>query len=463
MFIGREVELKVLKNKYKNDNFELGIIYGQRRIGKTSLILESAKSYKHIYLLSRSTSYQDNLLYFNNEYKKFLNSSLPLNFTSIDEILLSLKELSKNQKLIVIIDELPFLAKVYPGIVSFLQGYTDALKRENINMKLILSGSDVSFMLDLLENKAKPLYQRATFRIHVLPMIFSDAAKMLENIDDFDKVKYLSIFGNRPYYLEKIDKNKSFDENIIELCFSNNSILIDAPNITLPLGYSGNSAYISILTAISNRKHKVKEIADYLQLDSKVLSTYLKRMSDSESVEKRETFNGNHKTNYYEISDPFIRFYYKLIFLNIEDIQRGLGKEIFKSNLKVIDSIIEHGFEDVVNSYMDEKNLNGELNAIYHSFKKYSVDNSILGRSVEIDGLSESLDKRSLLVIEAKYRNKDISLKVLNHLKESASIFSGYKNKVYYLFSKTSFADDLVRHKSENIKLISLADMFTMK
>ena len=64
----------------------------------------------------------------------------------------------------------------------------------------------MSFMVDLLENKAKPLYQRSTFKIHVKPMVFSDAVEMLKGLSNLDIIKYLSIFGNRPYYLDKINK-----------------------------------------------------------------------------------------------------------------------------------------------------------------------------------------------------------------------------------------------------------------
>ena len=461
MFVGRKDELDVLKSKYESDGLEVGLIYGQRRIGKTSLIIESVKNYNHIYFLSKETTYQDNLSYFNGVFKKYSGIALPIRFETFDELFESLKEYAKKERLVLILDELPFLAKVYPGIISFLQGYIDDLKRNDVNMKIILSGSDISFMVDLLKNKSKPLYQRATFRIHVLPMVFSDASRMLIGFDDNDKIKYLSLFGNRPYYLEKLDSKKSFDENIAQLCFSSDSILIDAPNLTLPRGYSNNGTYIAILTAIANRNHRVKDIADELRIDSNALATYLKRMVDGESIEKKETFNGNQKTNYYEISDPMIRFYYGLIYPNLEDIQRRLGKKIYAFNKERINSVIDHGFEDVVNSYMDELNRNGKLNRTYHSFKKYVADNSRLNRSIEIDGLAESLDKKHLLVIEAKYHNKNVSLKVLNHLKESVSIFvEKYKGIEYYIFSKTSFADDLLNLNEADVKLFTLQEMF---
>ena len=461
MFIGRDEEVKTLKEKLSNDLIEIGIIYGQRRIGKTSLIIESMKPFNHFYYLARDTSLQENLDALNIEISKYLGLPSFTSFTTIDEAFNNLLK-TVDKKTVIVIDELPFLAKVYPGLISYLQGLIDSYKSNGKTLKLLLSGSDSSFMVDLLTNKAKPLYQRATFKLHVTPMIFSDALKMLEGFDNVDKAKYLSIFGNRPYYLEKLNKNKSFEDNIKELCFSNTSILIDAPNITLPIGYSNNSTFISILSTISKRKHKIQEIASSLHIDDRSLSTFLKRMLDAESIEKRDLFNGNKKSVYYEISDPFIRFYYSVIFPYLSDIERGFKNEVFSINIERINKIIEHGFEDVVNSYIHELNITHKLPYIYRDVKKYVVDNSILGRSVDIDGLSESFDKKHLLIIEAKFRDKDISKEVLDHLKESASIFKGYQTKTYYLISKKGFADNIKALNDNNVKLITLQSMMNL-
>lgn len=459
MFIGRENELSILKSRLNSPNYELGIIYGQRRIGKTSLIIEATKEFDSLYFLSRDDSYQNNLSYFSDVYRQYLNLPYSPSFKTFDELFNTIVESSK-KKLVIVIDELPFLAKSYPGILSYLQLLCDKLKRENRDIKIVLSGSDMSFMMDLLNNKAKPLYQRSTFKIHVLPMLFSDAAKMLDGINNIDTIKYLSIFGNRPYYLDKIDKNKTFEDNIISLCFDDGSILLDAPNLTLPLGYVTNSTYIAILVALANHKNRVKEISDQLHIADNALSIYLSRMLEGGSIEKRTMFKGSQRTNYYEISDPFIRFYYRVMYMSLMDIERGLGESVYKTKQTIIEDIINHGFEDAVISYLDELNRNNNLPNTYHSFQKYKVDNSKLGRSIEIDALSDSLDGTSLLAVEAKFKNKNLSLQVLEHLKENVSLFAkNFKNVDYYLFSKSSFGNDLLNLKDNNVHLISLETM----
>ena len=142
------------------------------------------------------------------------------------------------------------------------------------------------------------------------------------------------------------------------------------------------------------------------------------------------------------------------------NIERSLGEEIFKNNINIIENVICHGFEDVVNSYMDELNEKNELPFVCNPFKKYDASNSQLGRPIEIDGLADSLDNTRLLVTEAKFKNENISIEVLNHLKESTSIFNGkYKEIYYYLFSKTSFTNELSTMNSKYVKLFTLDDM----
>ena len=460
MFIGRKKELEVINTRLDSGDFELGVIYGQRRIGKTSVILESLKGREHIYFLARQDNYQRNLDYFTEECVRCFSIPYPVRFGSFDALFDFVIDRAKGKKFAIVIDELPFLAKSYPGIVSYLQKVSDDCKREGRPIKIILSGSDSSFMVDLLSDKAKPLYQRATFKIHVKPMVFSDAARMLEGFSSVDAASYLAIFGNRPYYLEKLSKDKTFERNLIDLCFDSSSILVDAPNMTLPIGYSSNSTFVSILTTISDHKQRVKEIADVLHIDDNALSTFLKRMLAGESIEKRETFNGNRKTVYYEISDPFIRFYYRAIYPNLPNIERGLGAEVYHSILPVIENAVSRGFEDVVNSYMDELNGEGKLPHVYNQFKKFTADNSPLGRSVEIDGLADSLDGRHLLAIEAKFKSKNLSKEVLDHLIESVSLFAGKYESVHYcLFSKTGFSEDLLSLNDRSVSLVSLDDM----
>lgn len=458
MFYGRKEELKELKERYSSNKWEVGIIYGQRRIGKTALILESIKNTKHMYVLCANTTNEDNKRIFSLELNKLLDLPSSYIYQEWSDIFDSLSNYISKNRLIIVIDELPFLEKVYPAIVSNLQSFID--KNHNNNLKLILSGSDMSFMEDLIHNKAKPLYQRNSFQIQLGDLMFSESLEFLKGFKNEDIIKYLSIFGGKPLYLEMLDKNKSFEENIKSIFFHKYGYLLDAPLMVLPVSWGNSGTYTMILKSIAHKQLNLTDIARYLNESVTTISPYITRMLNAHILQKKETFKGNQKSRYYKISDRMLDFYYGVVYDDLEDIKQGNGDSIIKKNKDKIISYISHGFEDVVIDYMNELNKKGRLPDTYREFRKYEVSNSKLNRSVEIDGIAESItDKKGLIVIEDKFRDKDISVEVLNHLKESVSIFEAYNNIHYYLFSKKSFTKELLKLKDKNVHLIDINEM----
>ena len=293
--------------------------------------------------------------------------------------------------------------------------------------------------------------------MNIKKLYYSDALKFLDGLTVEDKIKYLSVFGEHPFYLEMIDKSKSFEENLYNLLFSRFGNLVDAPDKVLPTASKDQNTYNTILKAIAHRKRTNKEIAEYIGKDPNYVASYLPKLCDNEIIEKRESFNRNQKMNYYEISDQLIRFWYRFVFDNKEDILQNMGRAIYDEKKEDIALFLSVGFENVALSYLSEKNMKGELEYCYGIIRGYKADNSKLGRSVELDGLASGIGKAKnrLLVAECKYRKKALSLSVLEHLKESLSIFPTEFYDIY-LFSKSGFAEDILAVKDSAVHLISL-------
>ena len=460
MFYGRKEELIELNDRYNSQKFEMGIVYGSRRIGKTSLLREFIKDKKAIYFQAKESNELDNRTSFSNKINELLNIPYTYIYPSFSDAFDAIIKYVKNNNFVIVIDEIAYLSQAYKGFLSELQ-YNIDHKFKETKIKLILSGSSISFMRDIIKNKRGPLFQRSTFQINVKKMLYSDANLFLEGCDKEEKIKYLSIFGEHPFYLEMIDKNKTFEENIYHLLFNKFGNLLDAPDKVLPSASKDQNTYNAILRAIAHRKRTNKEIAEYVGKEPNYVAAYLPKLINNEIIEKRESFNRNQKMNYYEISDNLISFWYRFIFDNKEEILQNMGKLVYEENREEIDKFISLGFENVSISYLSEKNIKGLLPYYYNVIRNYKVDNSRQGRSIELDGLATGIgkSKNRLLVLECKYRNKQLSLKDLEHLKESLSIFA-YEYYDIYLFSKSGFAKDLLELEDSSIKLITLDNMF---
>ena len=459
MFIGRKEELAELSTRFDSGRFEMGVVYGSRRIGKTSLLKEFIKDKAAFYFQAKESSELDNRTAFSVEVNKVIGVPYSFVYPSYSDGFDALLKYADGKPFVIVIDEIAFISQSDKGFLSELQFNIDH-KFKATEVKLILSGSTISFMKDIIKDKTGPLFQRSTFQMHVKKLIYSDALAFLDGLPAEEKIRYLSIFGEHPFYLEMIDKSRSFDENVFNLLFSRFGNLIDAPNKVLPSASKDQNTYNTILKAIAHRRRTNKEIAEYIGKDPNYVASYLPRLIDNEIIEKRESFNRNQKMNYYEISDNLIRFWYRFVFDNREEIEQNMGKVIFDENLSEINLFISIGFEDVALSYLTEKNVKGELGCYYEVIRGYKVDNSKLGRSIELDGLAKGIGKAKnrLLVAECKYRNKALSLAVLDHVRESLSIFTAEYYDIY-LFSKVGFADDLLALNDPLVHLISITDM----
>lgn len=460
MFIGREEELKELEARLSSGHFEMGVVYGSRRIGKTSILKEFVKGRRAFYFQAKESNELDNRTAFSMAVNNCIGIPYSMVYQSFSDGFDELLKYAGDEPFVIIIDEIAFLAKSDKGIMSELQYCIDH-KFKGKQIKFILSGSNISFMKDILQDKRAPLFQRSTFQINVKKMYFSDALQFLDGVDANDKLNYLAIFGEHPFYLEMIDKTKSFDENLRKLLFSRFGNLVDAPDKVLPSASNDQNMYNTILKAIAHRKRTNKEIAEYIGKEPNFVAAYLPKLVENEVIEKRESFNRNQKMNYYEISDNLIRFWYRFIFDNKEEILLNMGEQILESYNEQIDLFISRAFEDVALSYLSELNIKRKLAYNYGIIRGYKVENSKLGRSIELDGLARGIGNASnrLLVVECKYRNKLFTFEMFEHLKESVSIFSEYEYYDYYLFAKNGFDAKLLANK--NLHLLSIEDILS--
>ena len=459
MFYGRKNELEKLESEYLKPN-SLCSIYGSRRIGKTSLINEFIKDKKCIMFQAKEVSNKDNLKSFSYKILENFNRDDEYSYSTWEKAFDAAISFFKNEKGVIVIDEYPYLVKSYNGITSIIQDVFDN-KIKNSNIMLILSGSNLSFMERELNDKQSPLYKRTTLKMKINKLPFDEAILFLQNYSNEDKMKFLCMFGEYPYYLSKIDNNLSFEDNVKHLLFNENSILLDVPKLVLSNSSREQGFYNSILLALAGKKKGLTEISTLMNEETTKVNKYIKTLIDAEIIIKKEMFNSQRQTYYY-IVDPILRFYYKYLLKNIDKIEAGYGLMLYERLKKDINQFISYSFEDVSISYMEYLGRKGKLNGIYYPIQNLIIEKSELGRSIEIDGIAKDGD--SIIVIECKYTNDKRTIKDFEKMKENTSIkmFSSIKKIEYYILSKSGFDESLLNIKDDNLHLISLDDMFSI-
>lgn len=204
-FYCRDEELRKLNKRYENGKFECVVIYGRRRVGKTALINEFCKDKPTIFFSALNTTGKENLEALSKAIMSFErpNAESSPEFTTYDAALDELTALSKEQRIVFVIDEYPYLAKAKPAISAMLQHIIDHKWTES-QMYLILCGSSMSFMESQVLGKESPLYGRRTAQFKIMPLDYRETAVFHPNLSEEDNALIYGITGGVPHYINKL-------------------------------------------------------------------------------------------------------------------------------------------------------------------------------------------------------------------------------------------------------------------
>lgn len=278
MFIGREHELNTLNKLYNSDKFEFAVIYGRRRVGKTALISEFTKDKDTIFFTGVETNAKQNLDNFSRcimEYNTGIASGASYN--SFQMALEYVFELAKTKRIVLVIDEYPYVARASKSLASTLQLLIDKNKDAS-KLFLILCGSSMSYMEDHVLAYKAPLYGRRTAQFKINPFEFLEACRYFENFSDEDKALAYGIVGGTPQYLMQLDDKLSIEENIKNTHLNPSSSIFEEPTNLLKHEVREPAIYNAVITAIATGSSKMNEISNKIDEDTSVCATYIKNL-----------------------------------------------------------------------------------------------------------------------------------------------------------------------------------------
>ena len=446
MFVGRHQELEQLNQAYQENDFQFTVIYGRRRIGKTSLINEFLKDKKAIYYVALEENAEDNLKRFSDAISIFKNTDQggKEKFANFEECFKEITRLAKKQRVILIIDEFPYLAKAYPTISSMLQSYIDHEFKET-NLFLILCGSSMSFMERQVLGYQSPLYGRRTLALKLEPFKLSEAHEMLPKLSKEDAFIINTVCGGVPQYLSYMSDSMSVADNIKKNFLSKSGRLFDEPNNLLQQELRDPTNYNSIINAIASGASKHSKIAQSAHLQTGPLTTYLNNLIDLGIVEKKlpvtEQKKSKSKNIVYRICDGMFRFWYTFVGKQTDLIERGLTDLAWVKVQKGLSDFMGPEFEKYSQDFMWSQDMNEKIvpNPFIHLGNWWGTDKRT-HQQVELDIVGFSDDERDGYFGECKWKNEPISRSVLEKLITNSEIFK-YPIKHYYLFSKSGFTD----------------------
>lgn len=460
MFIGRENELKALNKAWQSDKFQFIVVYGRRRVGKSMLLTHFSKGKQGIYHLAQETSHRAALEQFSRSVAAYTQQE-GLHYKDWEEALGHIASLAQTQRLMLIIDEFPYIAESSPGLLSLLQNIIDT-KLLNTSLMLVLCGSTVGFMEREVLGVKSPLFGRRTGQMRIEPFDYLTAAQFVPKYSNIDKALTYSIFGGIPHYLTKLDDNCSLADNIKENVLTPYSYLYDEPILLLKQELREPALYNAIIEAIASGSSRLNEIATNVGEDVSKCGKYLRILVELGFI-LRETpveSKPSGKKTLYSIADPFFAFWYKFVFSNRTNLVQGLLDYVLEEEiLASLSHYTGRLFERICIEYMHILNREKKLPFVYRQIGRWWGQDNRSKTQVELDIVA--LGKNEVLIGECKWTNEPVDIKVLNKLIDNSEAFPCEK-KIYVLFSKSGFTQAVIDEaKSKGVLLYSLDDIFT--
>ena len=458
MFYGRNSEIDKLNELYSTDKFEFAIIYGRRRVGKTTIIREFIKNKNAIFFTANESTSDDNLV----SLSRCIGgrNDAPV-YQDYESAVSAVFDMARDERLVFVIDEYPYLAESFKGISSLLQIAIDH-RKDSSKIMIVLCGSSMSFMENQVLGYKSPLYGRRTAQFKILPFTFFESVHFFNGFSDIDKAILYGTTGGIPEYLNKIDQNKSVRKNIIDLFLSPSGHFFEEPSNLIKQELREPSTYNVIVESIASGASRLNEIATKAKLESNKCAKYLSSLISLGLVSKEYPYGETvSKRSIYRLDDNMFRFWYRFVFSNMSAITVGMGDAVYDNEVEPqLNAYMGLIFEDICKQWLFEQARKNMLPFFVGSFGRWWGTNPKTRQQVEIDIMAAK--NNNAIFAECKWKNADVSINVLDSLKQKSTLFE-YLKPHWYIFVKNDCTSELRNESScDSVNIITLSQMMEL-
>ena len=463
----RKDELQKMNRRYDAGKWECIVIYGRRRVGKTTLINEFCRDKKTIYFSALNASPQENLGALSKAIYQCKNpegEDYPI-YPSFESALEEIGRMGLDERIVFVIDEYPYLAKAVPSISSRLQHLIDHSWQES-RLYLILCGSSMSFMQNQVLGYESPLYGRRTAQFKIEPLSYRETAEFNPELSYEENAYVYGITGGIPHYINKLGIRDSLDEAVVENVFEASAYLFEEPENLLKQELREPGVYNSIITAVAGGATKLNEISTRVGMESGACMKYMKVLIELGILRKETPVTEKPgKRTIYSIEDNFFRFWYRFVPSNYSLISSGRFTKSYERAVKSkMHDYMGLVFEKMCREYLlkyDEEQF--DIAEIGQWWGTDPVEKKQVQIDIVAALVSEADQKTSEYIIgSCKFKNEKIGIDELELLEHYARVFSKGTKYHFYIFSLGGFTEGLIKAaKERNIRLVTLKDMYS--
>lgn len=466
-FIGRQQELDSLERMYNKDGFQMLVMYGRRRVGKTTLLGKFSEGKNPIYYTGIESKDNENLRELGNEvFAHFNHGDVAVEFKSyadlVSYITSSVKADKTGSKHLIIIDEYPYIAEYSTEIASVLQREIDR-EWKKLNIMFVLCGSSISFMEENVLGEKSPLYGRRTGQMDLLPFDYLTSSKFVPAYSPEDKAIVYGITGGIAKYLAILDPGVPLEENIINLFFNASGYFFEEPKNLLRQEFRDVALYIAILNAVGSGCTKMSEIASKTGFDSPKISQALKKLETVRIIKRDVPIlnEKNKKLAQYALKDGMFGFWFRFVSKGGMAIERGYGEQYYANNVKpFIHDYMGGVFETICQEYVFRAGITGEYGKILTQTGKWRGNDPIMKCPADIDVVGVDTSSKTAVIGECKFKNSPFGKEEYETLRDRSRLIQPYSVEKYLIFSLGGVTKWVLEQHAPDVEYIPMEKLF---
>ena len=445
-FVDRELEMETLQNEYERDGSALVVLYGRRRVGKTTLISEFIKDKKALFFLASEEAEAQNRNAFKEKVAEFIDSDLlrSADIKNWDVLFKAIMDTPFESKPVIVLDEFQYLGKANPAFPSIFQRIWEEILKDK-SVMVILCGSLISMMESQTLAYGSPLYGRRTAQIRLKQIPFGYYHEFFPSKSRKELIEMYAVTGGVPKYIELFSESKDIYSAIQKCVLNRSGYLYDEPHFLLQQEVSEVGSYFSIIKAIAAGNSKLSAISSILEIKSTSLTKYLKTLIDLDILEREVPITEDNpeksKKGLYKIKDNYLRFWFAFVYPNMSFIESGHSRIVMnKIRNSLVKNHIAFVYEDVCKERMWDLNGEGAWPFNFTKIGRYWDSKD------EIDIVALDPEGKNLILSECKYWAEPVGVSVLRDLeaKTDSVAWERDNRKVWYvLFSASGFTKEL--------------------
>jgi len=359
-FFNRERELAQLERAWQTDSPQLITLWGRRRVGKSTLLSRFAADKRGIYLYGTRIAEADILRGLSHQAAGVLGDSYlrASPFSSWPAALEYLEGKAASERLLVILDEFPYLCDMTQGLDTLVQHWWDRLASTRRSLMVVLAGSAFSFMEGLTGARG-PLHGRRTGQVEVHPFDYLDATRFFEHLDPVDRVRAYACYGGIPAYLAHWAKGNTVQLQLESTLLAAGHVLFREGEELLRTEFHQEALYASILRAIATGEERASDIARAVgRGGANEILDHLRRLQELRFVRREvpvtEWDRVRTQRALYRLADPYLRFWYRFVLPHQSLIQLGHGGGVWRREVApVLDEFVARTtWEEVCTQYL---------------------------------------------------------------------------------------------------------------